>query len=165
MPDHVLIEFYHVLGGFITRYGFIDALIADMCRIITEDLGGHRSHKEPPQNMSRRRDLIEVYYRDDPGLAGDCEAITDICHTVKAIDYIRHFIVHGCQTEFFPEDQTYQFTKVDRRKDKTGYEQTSIKVTQSQLSDLTHSCEQTVRHLTPIGARLEEYATVRKGQQ
>jgi len=156
MPKHVQVIFYHVLGGFIARYGFIDSLVASMCQILFENMGGHPDFVSAPQRFTKRREFILKCYAVDPRLSPDEPALVNIFKTLDGVDDYRHFIVHGCHTDYFPEKEAHQFTRVDARDDRKGYQQISITVTHRVLTEVTQAGTQIVKGLVPIGDRLQK---------
>ena len=164
MPKHVEVQFYHVIGAIVVRYGTIDSLVAQICSNLIEDFGGHSSQKEPPRRLSVRLELIGKCFRNKPELAEMTEFMAAVCDSIKNIDVIRHYLVHGLLTEYWPEKEAYQFTKLDPNEDKTSYEQNSITISHDQLADLAQACTEVVRQLSGAGKYLLGAAAARDGQ-
>jgi hypothetical protein len=165
MPEQVRIEYYHVLGGFVERYGFIDSLVADMCMVLFEHLGGHPDFVSASQRFSKRREFILKCYAQNAELAADEGALKNIFQTVDGVDGYRHYLVHGCRTGFFPETQSYRFSRVDARDDRKGYEQVSITVSHDVLVQVTQAGAEVVKGLIPIGKRLRKLAGLQETTQ
>src|SRR6478752_4807748 len=121
MPKHVEIELYHTIGGIVIRYGFIDTLIADLCRILFEDLGGHSSEKKPPRPIGVRLKYIAKCFRNKPELAHWKDGAEDFIELIKTVDGVRNYLIHGCLTQYYPDQKAFRFTKLDRNEDETGY--------------------------------------------
>jgi hypothetical protein len=156
LPKEVEIELYHVMGGIIIRFGFIDALTADICRILFEDLGGHSSQKKPPRPLSVRLEYIGRCFRNKPELAAMKDDVEILAKAIKEIDFLRNFLVHGCLTGYY--GHTYQFTKLDGREDFSGYDQNSMMLAHDKLAELAQACTHAVRGLTEIGRKLNQVA-------
>jgi len=162
LPKPTEIQFYHVVGGIIIRFGYIDALLADMCRILFEHLGGYSSQKRPPTRISERLTFVQKCFSGKPTLVAMAADVEDICKVIKDIDYHRNYIVHGAMTRYSPDPDpyksTYEFTKVDKRDDNSGYDHFAITLSYRQLVDLAKACEEVVRGLTSVGANIHEIA-------
>lgn len=163
IPKNVEVEFYHTIGGIVIRYGFIDTLIADMCRIFFEDLGGHSSEKKPPRPISVRLGYLGKCFRNKPEVAHWKEVYEDFHELIEGVDGVRNYLIHGCLTQYFPDRTAFQFTKLDRNADETGYQQNSVTYTKDQLVQFAHACTEIVRNLQMIGRDLEQ-VVVRKKQ-
>jgi hypothetical protein len=164
MPENVRIQLYHTLGGIIFSYGFVDSLVATVCRVLFEDLGGHPSQKQAFRPMGVRLRYMEKCFRNKPELAEMTEDALFLVARIRELDDLRNYLVHGCMTEYFPDGEAFQFTKVDMNSDRSGYEQWSKTLTHAQLAEMAQACTYVVRGLTPIGKRLEGLAGARKGQ-
>lgn len=164
MPKHVEMQFYHVIGGIVIRYGFIDSLVAEAARILFEELGGHSSQKHPVRPMSVRLEYIGKCLRNKPELASLTSMGEEMIGSVKNLDGMRQFLIHGMLTEYFPVPGLFQFTKLDPNDSKTGYEQESMAFSQAQLAEMANLCTEVVRGLTWLGKELQAVAAAKKGQ-
>jgi hypothetical protein len=159
--------FYHAIGRVVVKYGFIDALIATTCRVLFEDLGGHSSQKKAPRPMGVRLEYIGKCFRNKPELADLKQMAENICATIQQLDFYRAYLVHGCMTEHFTHDSnpSFEFTKVDTKKDGDGYEQVAITVSLQELAYLAETSTQVINGLTTLGKCLDPIVLIRKGQQ
>src|SRR5262249_14451257 len=150
MPKHVEIEFYHVIGGIVIRYGYIDALVGTICQTLFVDLGGHSSQKQAPRPMSKRLEYVLKCFRNKPELGALKTMAENICATIEQVDLHRTYIVHGSMTEYTPHETnpSFQFTKVDPKDTKDGYDQTSITFFREELAHVAQTCTEVVRGLT-----------------
>lgn len=159
--------FYHAIGRVIIKYGFIDTLVANTCHTLFVDLGGHSSQKKAPRPMGVRLAYLGKCFRNKPELFDLKQMAENICATIEQIDFYRAYIVHGCMTEHFPHEQNpgFQFTKLDTKNDGNGYEQNTIVVYLSELSQLAEASTQVISGLTELGKSLGPIVAVRNGKQ
>jgi hypothetical protein len=159
--------FYHAIGRVVVKYGFIDALIANTCKRLFEDLGGHSSQKKAPRPMGVRLEYIGKCFRNKPELADLKQTAENICATIEQIDFYRAYLIHGCMTEHFVHttNPSFQFTKLDPAEGGGGYEEKSITVSLQELSYLAETSTQVIAGLADLGHCLEALVTIRKGQQ
>ena len=167
MPKNVEIEFYHVIGGLVVRYGYIDSLIATVCKNLFEDLGGHSSQKRAPRPMGVRLEYIGKCARNKPELSAQRDRMEAFCDLVSQIDWFRNFVIHGCMTEYFPDPvaPSFQFTKLDTRLDGTGYDQVSMTICRSDLVQLAQASGEVVDSIRIVGTELRDMVAAEKGQK
>jgi hypothetical protein len=161
MPKHVETIFYHAIGGIVIRYAYIDAIMATLCDVLFTELGGYPGFKEAPQCMSKRLGLMGKCFRNKPELADLKGMAENLRTTIKEIDLHRAYIVHGCMTEYSPNGggpPVFQFTKVDPKESRDGYDQTSITLTQPQLAHIAQACTQVVRGLRELTIETKKVA-------
>lgn len=156
MPREVEINLYHNIGAIIIRWGVLDALLATSCQILFENLKGHPSHKEPPRALSKRLEFMKKCFNNKPELAFAAQSVSDLCIAIEEIGKHRDYFVHGCLTDYFPEPTAYQFTKMDMKPDKTGYDQWSTKLSKTDLLNIAKSSEQVCVRLGEIGRTLRK---------
>lgn len=155
------------LGEIILYWGFIDALTAALCSLLFEQLGGHPSEKSPPVTLGRRLRYIGKCFRNNPKLSSLAELAEAICGEIRELAKHRDFIVHGCITEYVLNlpVPTIQYTKMDRKPDHTGYEQTSTRFTELELVKISHAAFQVYLRLTELGDATRKFLPPEKGSK
>jgi hypothetical protein len=141
--------------GHIVR-GVIDTLLTQTCKHLYEELSGHPSQKEPPRELSRRLRFIKKCFNSKSELKHLSSMASNLCSTINDISWYRDFFVHGCMTEWDLRLSTFQFTRLDRREDNSGYDQTSTTVTTKKLIEIAAAAGQVVFGLGDLGEGLRE---------
>lgn len=164
LPPPVEIELFHAVGRVVTRWGFIDALLAEICRVLYSDLGGHSSQKKPPTKLSSRLDYIGKCFRNKDQLRSLAEGLEMVCVTIKDIDEHRNFLVHGCLTEYHPERAVFVFTKLKPNPTQSGYDQWSMDLTLADLGHVAEASKQVVSALSEVGKHLARLVEINQGK-
>jgi hypothetical protein len=165
MPHLIESALYHAVGRVVTRWGYIDALLATLCSTLFEDLGGHTSAKKPPHPLSKRLEYIGKCFRNKPSIAEYAELMGLVCKTIKDIDTHRAFLVHGCMTEYHSVQQIFTFTKMDTKTDNSGYEQRSMDLSLNDLHQVAEASKQVISALSEMNKHLNSIPNANQHQQ
>jgi len=146
------------VGEIVIRWGYIDTLLAQTCGVLFEQFGGHSSEKRPPRALGRRLAYIGKCFRNNPTLLPLAALAENIATAARQIAKHRDFLVHGCLTEYIAAVPSFQFTKLDGREDNTGYEQTSTKLTERELIEISEAAFAVLLQLSELGTELRKLA-------
>jgi hypothetical protein len=153
--------FYRVVGAIIIKWGGVDTLITQTCKILFEDLGGHSAYKKPPHDLTTRLQFIQDCIGPNSALLPLKTQAEWICERTREVASHRTYIAHGLLTAYSPEGHVFQFTKVNKRADTTGYDQVSTNLSMAELLQIDEAVEQIMAALVQLGEALQRWGKCR----